>query len=340
MLTIDGSQGEGGGQIVRTSLSLSLLSGTPVRIEKLRAGRSKPGLLRQHLTAVNAAAQIGDAAVSGAEIGSQTIEFRPRTIRPGDYTFSIGSAGSTTLVLQTVLPALWAADGPSQLTLEGGTHNPLAPTFDFIVRAFLPLLARMGVQVQATLDRPGFFPAGGGRMRVTVQPAGKLAAISILERGAVRARRATAMWTSLPSDVARRELATAQARLGLSDADCAARPIRGAHGPANVFQIEVESEHVTEVFTAFGERGLAAERVAEQACEEAEAYLNSQAAVGPHLADQLLLPMAMAGEGAFSSLAATPHTETQMAILARFLGTRVGRRQVSADTWHFHVSAG
>src|SRR5688500_5627223 len=127
MITIDGSEGEGGGQILRTSLALSLVTGQPFRIVNIRAGRKKPGLLRQHLTAVQAAIAIGDAVADGAEIGSQELVFRPEGIRAGEYRFAVGTAGSTTLVLQTVLPALMLANGPSRVVLEGGTHNPFAP---------------------------------------------------------------------------------------------------------------------------------------------------------------------------------------------------------------------
>src|SRR6476620_518674 len=166
VITIDGSVGEGGGQIIRNSLALSLVTGQPFRIVNIRAGRKKPGLLRQHLTAVQAANQIGDAAVDGAEMGSGEVVFRPEGIRAGDYRFAIGTAGSTTLVLQTILPALILAGAPSHLTLEGGTHNPLAPPFDFLAQTFLPHLARFGPTVTATLARPGFFPAGGGRLEI------------------------------------------------------------------------------------------------------------------------------------------------------------------------------
>ena len=166
MLLIDGSQGEGGGQILRTALGLSLVTGTAFRIEKIRAGRAKPGLLRQHLTAVNAATVIGDALVDGAELGSPALVFRPRSVRPGAYRFAVGTAGSASLVLQTVLPPLLTAGASSILTLEGGTHNPWAPPFDFLARAFLPLLERMGAPVRAAIQRYGFYPAGGGQFTV------------------------------------------------------------------------------------------------------------------------------------------------------------------------------
>lgn len=162
MIALDGAQGEGGGQILRSALSLSMITGQPFTITGIRAGRAKPGLLRQHLTAVKAAAEICRATVEGAELGSQRLVFRPGTVRGGDYRFAIGSAGSCTLVLQTVLPALWFADGPSRVEVSGGTDNPSAPPADFIRRVLEPLLARIGVHQQTTLLRHGFYPAGGG----------------------------------------------------------------------------------------------------------------------------------------------------------------------------------
>jgi RNA 3'-terminal phosphate cyclase (ATP) len=153
MITVDGSFGEGGGQILRTALALALVTGQPFRIEKIRAGRKNPGLLRQHLTAVKAAAQIGQATIAGDSIGSTQLTFAPGRIAAGEYTFAVGTAGSTTLVLQTILPALLRANAPSRLTLEGGTHNPFAPPFHFLVQAFLPLLNQMlaGGQVTASI---------------------------------------------------------------------------------------------------------------------------------------------------------------------------------------------
>src|SRR5258705_2280598 len=193
MLTIDGSFGEGGGQILRTALALSLVTGKPFRIENIRAGRKNPGLLRQHLTAVNAATEISRSEVMGAAIGSRELTFAPGSVVAGTYAFAVGTAGSTTLVLQTVLPALLVASGTSKVILEGGTHNPFAPPFDFLEKTFLPLVNRMGPQVTAELERPGFYPAGGGRMNVTVEPADALRELALPARGEVRARRAKAV---------------------------------------------------------------------------------------------------------------------------------------------------
>ena len=170
MIEIDGSEGEGGGQVLRTALALSCTSGMPFRIMKIRAKRKKPGLMRQHLTAVLAAAQISAAKLSGAEVGSLSLEFVPGPVRAGEYRFAVGTAGSTMLVLQTVLSPLLKASTPSRLILEGGTHNPFAPPFDFVQRALLPLVQRMGPVITATLHRYGFYPAGGGEVEVEIHP--------------------------------------------------------------------------------------------------------------------------------------------------------------------------
>lgn len=323
MLTIDGSEGEGGGQILRTSLALALVTRTPVRITHIRKRRSKPGLLRQHLAAVRAAAKVGAAEVSGAELLSTEVLLRPSAIVPGEHRFSIGSAGSTTLVLQTVLPALLLADAPSTLVLEGGTHNPLAPPFPHLARAFLPLVERMGPRVKATLERAGFFPAGGGRLVVEVTPAASLAPLDLLDRGPVRRVSGLATIANLPGSIAMREVEVLRAALGGGEDAFRPEVLRDVAGPGNVVTVTVESEHVTELHTAFGERGVRAEVVAERAANEAKAYLDAGVPVGEHLADQLLLPMALAGRGSFRTLAPSSHTTTQAALLRKILGAKI-----------------
>jgi RNA 3'-terminal phosphate cyclase (ATP) len=280
---------------------------------------------------------VGKAEVRGDEVGSCELEFRPREIVAGDFHFNVGSAGSTTLVLQTVLPALVLGPGPSTLVLEGGTHNPLAPPFDFLVRAFLPLLGRMGPAVTATLERPGFYPAGGGRARVTVTPAARLSPLNLCERGAVREVRATALLSALPFAIARRELEVVQQRLGWPAAACRPLMVEEPVGPGNVLLLEVESEHVTELFTGFGEKGVRAETVAERVVEEVEAYLQAGVPIGAHLCDQLLLLLALAGRGALVTLPLTLHSETQVEVLGRFLGTRVRREPVGPKAWRIDV---
>lgn len=337
MLTIDGSIGEGGGQALRTSLALSLVTGTPFRIENIRARRPRPGLMRQHLTAVNAAAAIGRASVRGAEIGSRTVEFEPKAIVGGEHRFSVGTAGSATLVLQTILPALLRASASSAIFVEGGTHNPLAPPFEFFERVYLPLLRRMGANVTATLERYGFYPSGGGRVRIEIAPCERLRAIDIVDRGAPVSRRACAIISSLPFDIARRELDIVRAQLGWDERECQPAMVKQSAGPGNVVEIELQFEHVTELFAAFGERGLRAELVAQRACAEASEYLAANVAVGRHLADQLPLPFALAGGGAFVSLSPSPHLDTQCAILPRFLRCEVQRVRQSESAWRYEV---
>jgi RNA 3'-terminal phosphate cyclase (ATP) len=332
MIILDGSQGEGGGQILRSALSLSLLTGAPFRIDNIRAGRSRPGLMRQHLTAVEAAALIGGAEVSGAEIGARSLFFRPGKVRGSDHRFSVGTAGSTTLVLQTVLPALLTAAEPSSLVLEGGTHNPASPPFDFLARSFLPLVKRMGPLVEATLERPGFYPAGGGRLRVRVTPSARLQPLELEERGAISARRVRAVVSNLPRSIAERELVHLRERLAWDARAFSIESVDSA-GPGNVVLIELECEHLTEVFVGFGEKGVRAEAVADRAADEVAAYLATDAPVGPHLADQLILPLALAGGGRFRTVAPTPHTRTQLEVVQRFLEVKVGLTALPDGTW-------
>ena len=208
MIRIDGSFGEGGGQILRTSLGLSLATGKAFRIENIRAGRERPGLLRQHLTAVMAVAEVGRAEVDGVTLGSKALTFSPGRIRAGEYRFSVGTAGSGTLVFQTILPALMLASEPSHLVIEGGTHNTAPPPFDFLARTCLPLVERMGPKVQLQFERYGFYPAGGGRFCAEIHPAKRLNCIQIGERGEITSRCATAVVANLPRHIAQREVET------------------------------------------------------------------------------------------------------------------------------------
>jgi RNA 3'-terminal phosphate cyclase (ATP) len=338
MIAIDGAAGEGGGQILRTSLALSLVTSRPFRIERIRAGRNKPGLLRQHLTAVNAAVAMSGARVSGAELGSQSLSFAPGRPRGGEYRLAIGTAGSTTLVLQAVLPALLRADEPTRLILEGGTHNPSAPPFDFLARTFLPLLARMGAHVTATLDAPGFYPAGGGRIIVDVEPRGSLRPLRLLERGPVRVH-ARALLAALPEAIGKRELSVVRERLGLERSMTRIEHIDGSIGPGNAVVIVIESHSVIEVVTSFGEKGVSAEAVAAAACEEAWRYLRAEVPVGTHLADQLLLPLALAGCGTFRTLTPTEHTMTNAEVIQRFLDVPITFASLSDEVTEVSVGA-
>lgn len=328
MLTIDGSAGEGGGQILRTALALSLVTGKPFRIERVRAGRKRPGLLHQHLAAVRAAVQIGQAEVEGATLGSGGLAFAPGQVAPGSYHFSVGTAGSATLVLQTILPALLTASGTSTLSLEGGTHNRAAPPFDFLQLAFLPLLNRMGARVSAVLHRPGFYPAGGGKIEVTVQPAARLAPLDLLERGPITHRRARVLLAGLPRHIAEREIAVLRRQLEWPEECCALELLDPTCGPGNAVVVELGSEPLTEVFTAFGERGVRAETVAETAAAQAARYLAAGVPVGEHLADQLLSPLAVAGAGAFKTVPLSSHALTNIETLRRFLDIKIAAESI------------
>ena len=319
MIVIDGSYGEGGGQVLRTALSLSIVTGKPFRIEKIRAGREKAGLLRQHLAAVLAAKEVGQAEVDGAVLSSTSLSFKPKSIQPGEYHFVVGTAGSGTLVLQTVLPALMIASAPSRLVIEGGTHNMAAPPFDFVEKCFLPLIDQMGPKVKVTLERYGFYPAGGGRFTVEIEPVIKLTAISLGERGETAAPVVQALVSNLNPKIALRELETAGKLLGCENGQLRTLQTKNSTGPGNVVMVEVTSANVTEIFTAFGELGVSAEKVAKDAAEQAQKYLGSNGAVGEYLADQLLLPMAMSSGGSFTTTEISQHAKTNMDVIARFL---------------------
>jgi RNA 3'-terminal phosphate cyclase (ATP) len=323
LIDIDGSRGEGGGQVLRTSLALSLITGSPFRIDNIRAKRKSPGLLRQHLTAVNAASEVGGAAVDGASLGSTSLTFVPQAIRAGAYAFAIGTAGSTMLVLQTILLPRALAGEESTIEIEGGTHNPAAPPFDFLQLAFLPLLRRMGAAVDLELVRPGFYPAGGGKIRARIAPAKRLARLELESRGAIVSRCARAVVANLPYAIAQREVQAVAQELGWGEECLQAHTLTGSIGPGNAISVIVESEQVTDVFTAFGERGVPAERVAQNAASQAKRYLDSDAAVGEHLADQLLLPMAVGEGGTFTTTPLTGHSTTNIEVIRKFVDVTV-----------------
>ncbi|RJQ74170.1 MAG: RNA 3'-terminal phosphate cyclase [Desulfobacteraceae bacterium] len=335
-IAIDGAFGEGGGQILRTSLALSLVTGRPLRIQRIRAGRPRPGLRKQHLAAVKAAAAVGRASVSGASLGSCELEFHPGGCYPGDYQFDVGSAGSCGLVLQTVLPALITAVRPSRLLLSGGTHNPFAPPFHFLAKVLLPLLNRMGPQVRAELLQWGFYPAGGGRMAVDITPAPRLEPVDLTARGNLIRGHVRAFVAGLPRHIAERECRTVgSAAGGRFETEVVELP--AAAGPGNVVMAEVESANVSELFSAFGRRGVAAEAVARELADQVHAYLEADAPVGPYLADQLLIPFGLAGKGVYRTLPPTRHTDTNAAVVQQFLEVTLSLRQVAEKIWEIEA---
>ena len=334
MIELDGAIG--GGQVLRSALSLSMVTGRAFRIKQIRARRSRPGLLRQHLTAVMAAAEVCGARICGAHLGSQALSFEPGAIRAGDFKFAIGTAGSCTLVLQTLLPALMRAPQASRVTISGGTHNPLAPPTEFLSRSWLPLLRRMGGVVELDLVRHGFAPAGGGEVEVRVQPS-SLMRLELCERGEALSQQALALTAGLAPTVAQRELSQVAKRLNWPSAALLPVTIDPERGPGNVLLLEYVFEHVTKVFSAFGQVSLRAEKVADAAINQAADWLRSDAAVAEHLADQLLLPMALAGGGSFTTPRMTDHLRSNIEVIQMFLLVRFDCREEGGDRLQIDV---
>ncbi|CAN5714872.1 RNA 3'-terminal phosphate cyclase [soil metagenome] len=308
--------------MLRTALALSLATSTPFTIEEIRGKRRNAGLLRQHLTAVQAAAAIGAAQVDGAALGSTTLVFKPGRVASGDYSFAVGTAGSAMLVFQTILPPLLVADGATTLTIEGGTHNPAAPPYDFIERVFVPIVERLGPRISTSLTRAGFYPAGGGQLAARIEPANQLRRLSLLDRGEITGRRIRVLLANLPRHIAVREAAVATRLLNWDESSVSIESVN-APGPGNAVLIEIESEHVREICTSFGETGVAAEAVADRVAHEARRYLAAGVPVACHLADQLLPVLALGNGGEFRTLAPTQHTKTNADIVRLFTGATI-----------------
>jgi len=318
---IDGSRGEGGGQILRTSLALAIITNRKLRMKRIRAGRKRPGLQAQHLACVKAAARLSNGratAPGGGELepGMQELAFVPGGELAPVIEIDIGTAGSTTLLIQTVLVPALASGKPLRVEVIGGTHNPLAPPFEFLDRVFAPHLRAMGADLTLTLVKHGFLPKGGGKIVVEIGPS-TLKPIEVMTAGEVVARRATAIVAGLPRHIAERELACAQERL--KDPECEVREF-AKDGPHNLFMAEVElASGVRELATSHGKKGYPAEDVADDALDALEDFLEANVPVGEHLADQLVLPLAVAGGGRYRcdelSLHATTNIETIRAFL-------------------------
>lgn len=319
MRVLDGSYGEGGGQILRTSLSLAALLCQPVRIENIRARRPKPGLRPQHLTAVRALARITRAAVTGDDIGSTAITFKPQGIFPGDYTFDVaertGSAGSVTLIAQALLPPLARATGPSELTLKGGTHVPWSPPAHYLSQVFFPALAELGLSVQLKLRRWGWYPQGGGEMRLLIQPTGTLAPVTWTKPPNRRAFRALSAAANLPEHVIERQRRRLAERLDW---------------PVSIDQVQAQSQGKGSLvflwgphagFSALGARGKRAETVADEVADAFVRFRARQAATDLHLADQMVLYLALAsGPSVIRTEEITSHLLTNIWVVEQFLG--------------------
>lgn len=312
----------GGGQLLRSSLSLSMVTGRSFRMVNIRGKRPKPGLMRQHLTCVKAAAEVCDAVVEGSQLGSTELSFSPGMVRSGDYSFNIGSGGSSTLVLQTVLPALLYADAASTLRIEGGTHNPLAPPFEFIEQCFLPVLRRMGAEVEVSLERPGFMEVGGGVLRAQIQPIKQWQILKITERGELLETFGRVLHAHLKGDIAHREISSAAQVLKWPEEKIELRYANESVGPGSMIYVGARFEHVCEISSGVAQRGRTAEAIGRNTAKKLGDYLSSECPVGEHLSDQLLLPMALAGGGLFYTRFLSDHTETNAGLIEKFLPVR------------------
>lgn len=338
MIILDGSQGEGGGQILRTALALSVVTRRPFRISRIRAGRAKPGLMRQHLACVEAAVRIGAAGVDGAVLGATTITFEPGGLVPGFHELRIASAGSTLLVLQTILPPLMLAGDRSEIVLEGGTHNPFAPPFPFIADAFLPVLRRIGFPVTGVLERAGFYPNGGGRCRFVIEPADELSFLSLdAAPDAGVELSAQVCLAGLPRTVADRELEVVRQRLGIGPDRCHIDECAGAAGPGNTVHVRIQRDGGAEVVTGFGAPRVRSGDVSRGVTDAVEAFLATGVPVGEHLADQLLLPLALARGGSFVTVTPSAHTRTNAEVIRTFLETDIALRPEGSDRWRIEV---
>lgn len=330
MLTIDGSFGEGGGQILRTSLALSAITGQDVTIENIRAKRDKPGLRPQHLTSVIAISQICGAEISGVSAGSERITFKPHKVRPGQYEFDISTAGSVNLVLQAILWPLALTDKGSRIVIKGGTHVPHAPTFNYIDDVFLPAVARMGLFCNYHMEKAGYYPTGSGEVRLEIRPVESLQPINLPHRTEPIHIKLTSAVSNLPESISQRQMDTGLEYIrgmGIQpDQDMKQYP---SPGKGTLFFIGLSSGNIKSGFQSLGARGKPAEKVAKDACVEFENYWKSGMAIDPHLADQLIIPMALAkGTSMFTTSEITQHLLTNISIVQRFLPVQ------------FHVSRG
>ena len=356
MITIDGSTGEGGGQVMRTALSLAAILGQPVEITNIRAGRQQPGLRPQHVQAVRAVAALCSARLEGAQEHSRELRFEPQTPpQAGRYGFEIGTAGAATLVLQAALLPLALTSEPSTVTVQGGTHVAWSPPFDYIEQVYLPALAALGIDCQVELVKWGFYPRGGGQIRATIQPAplmppalaglreasrrgrpsqpapwwtrprGALTALSVLSAAANVGNQVTARQAS------RAHNRLAAARLGVTPQTRLLNPPSAGPGTC-LFILAEYADGARAGFTGYGRQGYPAERVADDAVDAFLAFHVSDAPVDPHLADQLILPLALTDQPlAFRTSQITQHLLTNIWVVEQFLGPRFQVNQQTGD---------
>ncbi len=333
MIVLDGSEGEGGGQVLRSALSLSLITGQAFRLERVRAKRKPPGLKAQHLTCVHGAAKLGGATVQGDSIGSHTVSFAPGPTVSGTYAFHVGTAGSTNLLLHCLVYPLALAGGGS-LTLTGGSHVIASPTFDYVERVWAPLVRHWGISVTLKLELAGFFPEGGGRLWVNVEPIRQPGQLELSKRPEIDRLVVRSIVGGLSVDIAHRQGDTARRSLGELgvpvELDVASLPNGPSRGTAVLVTAESKGQTLAG-FSSLGERRLPAEEVGRTAAKEARAWLRGTGALDEHAGDQLLFPMGLAAAGLlgpsrasrFRAHVISDHLTTHARVLEAFLPIRV-----------------
>ncbi|MBC8496972.1 MAG: RNA 3'-terminal phosphate cyclase [Chloroflexi bacterium] len=325
MIEIDGSKGEGGGQVLRSALTLSVMTGQAMRIFNIRARRKKPGLRAQHLKAVQAAAAISSASVEGARMGSTGLVFQPNELTAGKFHFDIGTAGSTSLVLQTIFLPLTQAERASTVTITGGTHVSWSPCFHYLDLLWLPYLRQMGIEAELIMDQAGFYPQGGGRIRANIQPSKSLKALTLTERGNLRQIRGISATANLPGDIAKRQRQRVVSRLGskypLNDIRIVQFPARFK---GTLMLLLAEFEHSRCCYFALGAPGKRAEVVADEVTDAVEEFMARDGAIDQYLADQLLLPLAFAdGQSTLRTSKVTQHLLTNAEVIRAFLPVEI-----------------
>ena len=325
IIEIDGSLGEGGGQVLRTALSLSIVTGKPIRLFRIRAGRSKPGLAHQHLTCIKAAKQLSSATVKGGALGSDTLEFAPTEIRPGDYSLDVTTAGSISLVVQTLFLPLSLAKAPSRVTLRGGTHVKWSPSFEFLQDQWLSYLKTIGFAISLRLEKAGYYPQGGGIVKASIQPVEALRPLELSARGQIQQVKGLVFISNLKKAIADRQLAEVQKNLfslGISpEIEIRDYP---SPGTGTGTHLRAAFENGSGSFTSLGERGVPAERVASVSAKNVREYIDSGAAVDRFMADQLILPLSLTGgESSFTCEQVTPHLVTNARIVEMFVRVKV-----------------
>lgn len=316
---IDGSFGEGGGQILRTALSLSCITGSALRLFNIRKGRKRPGLRQQHLTSVMAASEMSGAELSGNKLGSNELTFIPGNIRTGSYSFDIGTAGSCSLVFQTLLPPLLFADKPSKITIHGGTHVPFSPPYQYLSEIFIPLLARIGIRVETSIRKYGYYPKGAGEVRFRIYPAKKIGALDLTSRGSLSSIEGCSGVSNLPANIAERQKRSVMKAIAPMKAHIETVDLPSDNEGAFVF-LKAEYENIQAGFSSLGKRGKPAERVGKEAANRFLEFHNSLASIDPNLADQIVIYLALArGVSSFTTSRITQHLLTNLWVIEKFL---------------------